>query len=106
MPATPRVTRRLPLLLGFLIAVGPVSTDMYLPAFPAIAGSFHNLAAPQESLASYFLGLAIGQMTQGAVSDRWGRRAPLLAGLVLYSFASLGCALCWSTSSFVVFRKE
>jgi DHA1 family bicyclomycin/chloramphenicol resistance-like MFS transporter len=98
------VTRRLPLLLGFLIAVGPVSTDMYLPAFPAIARDFHNVAAPQISLAAYFIGLAIGQMTQGALSDRLGRRAPLLAGLVIYTFASLGCALCWSVESFSVFR--
>jgi DHA1 family bicyclomycin/chloramphenicol resistance-like MFS transporter len=98
------VTRRLPLLLGFLIAVGPVSTDMYLPAFPAIARDFHDAAAPQISLAAYFLGLAIGQMTQGALSDRLGRRAPLLAGLVIYTLASVGCALCWSTGSFAVFR--
>jgi DHA1 family bicyclomycin/chloramphenicol resistance-like MFS transporter len=99
-----RVTNRLPLLLGFLIAVGPVSTDMYLPAFPAIARDFHNVAAPQISLAAYFIGLAIGQMTQGALSDRLGRRAPLLAGLVIYTLASLGCALCWSVQSFAVFR--
>jgi DHA1 family bicyclomycin/chloramphenicol resistance-like MFS transporter len=98
------VTKRLPLLLGFLIAVGPVSTDMYLPAFPAIARDFHDVAAPQISLAAYFVGLAIGQMTQGALSDRLGRRAPLLAGLVIYTVASLGCALCWSVESFSVFR--
>jgi DHA1 family bicyclomycin/chloramphenicol resistance-like MFS transporter len=98
------VTKRLPLLLGFLIAVGPVSTDMYLPAFPAIARDFHNVAAPQISLAAYFIGLAIGQMTQGALSDRLGRRGPLLAGLMIYTFASLGCAVCWSVESFSVFR--
>jgi DHA1 family bicyclomycin/chloramphenicol resistance-like MFS transporter len=97
-------TNRLPLLLGFLIAVGPISTDMYLPAFPAIARDFHNAAAPQISLAAYFLGLAAGQMTQGALSDRLGRRGPLLAGLVIYTFASLGCALCWSVASFAMFR--
>jgi len=98
------VTRRLPLLLGFLIAVGPVSTDMYLPAFPAIARDFHDVAAPQISLAAYFIGLAIGQMTQGALSDRLGRRGPLLAGLVIYTVASLGCAVCWNVESFAVFR--
>jgi DHA1 family bicyclomycin/chloramphenicol resistance-like MFS transporter len=100
----PSVTNRLPLLLGFLIAVGPISTDMYLTAFPAIARDFHNAAAPQISLAAYFLGLAIGQMTQGALSDRLGRRGPLMAGLVIYTFASLGCALCWSVESFAAFR--
>ena len=99
-----RVTAKLPLLLGFLIAVGPVSTDMYLPAFPEIAREFHNTAAPQYSLAAYFIGLAIGQMTQGALSDRLGRRVPLLAGLVLYTFASIGCWLSWNVASLVVFR--
>jgi DHA1 family bicyclomycin/chloramphenicol resistance-like MFS transporter len=100
----PVVTKRLPLLLGFLIAVGPVSTDMYLPAFPAIAKDFGDQAAPQISLAAYFIGLAVGQMTQGAVSDRLGRRSPLLVGMVIYTLASVGCALCWSVSSFAAFR--
>jgi len=100
----PQITKRLPLLLGFLIAVGPVSTDMYLPAFPAIATSFHSAAAPQISLAAYFSGLAVGQMTQGALSDRLGRRGPLLAGLIIYTLASIGCALCWSVESFALFR--
>ncbi len=97
-------SRRLPYILGFIIAVGPVSTDMYLPGFPAIARSFHDHAAPQYSLAAYFVGLAIGQMTQGALSDRFGRRGPLLVGLAIYTFASLGCAVCWNVQSLVVFR--
>ena len=100
----PPVTRKLPLLLGFIIAVGPLSTDMYLPAFPVIATSFHDHAAPQYSLGAYFVGLAIGQMTQGALSDRLGRRAPLLAGLIIYTIASIGCALCWNVESLVIFR--
>jgi DHA1 family bicyclomycin/chloramphenicol resistance-like MFS transporter len=77
---------------------------MYLPAFPAMAREFHDIAAPQYSLAAYFVGLAVGQMTQGALSDRMGRRVPLLAGLVIYTVASLGCALCWDVQSLVVFR--
>ena len=103
MPA-PIVTRRLPLLLGFLIAVGPISTDMYLPAFSQIARHFHDLGAPQISLGAYFIGLAVGQMTQGALSDRLGRRGPLLVGLTIYTFASLGCAVSWSVGSFALFR--
>jgi len=95
---------RLPILLGFLIAVGPVSTDMYLPSFPAIAHDFANPAAPQISLAAYFVGLAFGQMTQGALSDRLGRRGPLLAGIVIYTFASIGCACAWSVPSLALFR--
>lgn len=100
----PQITSKLPLLLGFLIAVGPVSTDMYLPAFPALAIDLHNQAAPQYSLASYFFGLACGQMTWGALSDRIGRRMPLLVGMVLYMLATFGCTLSWNTESLVIFR--
>lgn len=99
-----QVTSRLPILLGFLIAVGPISTDMYLPAFPALAADLHNPAVPQYSLASYFLGLACGQMTWGALSDRIGRRIPLLVGMALYIVATLGCTASWNTESLVVFR--
>jgi DHA1 family bicyclomycin/chloramphenicol resistance-like MFS transporter len=98
------VTKNLPSLLGFLIAVGPVSTDMYLPAFPAIARDLGHSAAPQYSLAAYFAGLAIGQMTVGALSDRFGRRAPLLAGLLIYTIATFGCLASWDMRSFVIFR--
>jgi DHA1 family bicyclomycin/chloramphenicol resistance-like MFS transporter len=101
---TPTVTTKLPLLLGFLIAVGPLSTDMYLPAFPTIAQDFHDPAAPQYSLAAYFAGLGVGQMTQGALSDRLGRRAPLLAGLIIYTIASIGCAIAWNIEALVAFR--
>lgn len=103
IPAPP-VGRRLPLLLGFLIAIGPVSVDMYLPAFPNIARQFHDAAAPGLTLAAYFAGLAIGQMTQGPFSDRAGRRRPILLGLAIYTIASLGCALAWSSGSLSAFR--
>jgi DHA1 family bicyclomycin/chloramphenicol resistance-like MFS transporter len=98
------ITKKLPILLGFLIAVGPVSTDMYLPAFPVLARQFHNSAAPQYSLAAYFVGLAVGQMTQGALSDRLGRRLPLLVGLIIYTLTSIGCAVSWNVESLAVFR--
>ncbi len=101
---TPVISRRLPLLLGFLIAIGPVSVDMYLPAFPSIARAFHDIAAPQYSLAAYFVGLACGQMTQGAWSDRHGRRSPLLFGLVVYTLATIGCAVSMNAGMFDVCR--
>ncbi len=86
--------RRLPLLLGFLQAAGPISTDMYLPAFPAIEAAFGVPSGyAQLTLASWFLGLSFGQLVQGAISDRFGRRAPLLIGTAIYTAASVGCAL-------------
>jgi DHA1 family bicyclomycin/chloramphenicol resistance-like MFS transporter len=84
----------LPLLLGFLTAVGPVSTDMYLPAFPAIEASLHGRpGTAQITLATWFAGLAIGQITQGTLSDRLGRRWPLIGGTAIFTLASAGCAL-------------
>ena len=84
----------LPPLLGFLTAVGPVSTDMYLPAFPSIEAAFGTApGTAQITLATWFLGLAVGQMTQGTLSDRYGRRWPLLVGTGIYTVASAGCAL-------------
>jgi DHA1 family bicyclomycin/chloramphenicol resistance-like MFS transporter len=84
----------LPALLGLLSAVGPVSTDMYLPAFPAIEAALGGRpGTAQITLATWFVGLAIGQLTQGTLSDRFGRRAPLLGGIALFTAASVGCAL-------------
>ena len=84
----------LPLLLGFLSAIGPVSTDMYLPAFPAIEISLGlKMGSAQMTLATWFLGLAIGQITQGSLSDRFGRRGPLIVGTAIYTIGNIGCAL-------------
>jgi DHA1 family bicyclomycin/chloramphenicol resistance-like MFS transporter len=84
----------LPLLLGFLTAVGPASTDMYLPAFPAIEASFGSPAgSAQYSLAAWFAGLAVGQITQGTLSDRLGRRLPLIVSTALYTLSCVACAL-------------
>ena len=92
-------------LLGFLTAVGPLSTDMYLPAFPAIEASY---GAPegtaQITLASWFAGLAVGQITQGTLADRLGRRRPLMIGLVVYTLASAGCALAPNLTVLTILR--
>jgi MFS transporter, DHA1 family, multidrug resistance protein len=67
---------------------------MYLPAFPAIAeGLRADPAAVQRTLAAFFLGMGIGQLAYGALSDRFGRRGPLLGGLALFTLASMGAAL-------------
>ncbi|MBU6497735.1 MAG: multidrug effflux MFS transporter [Rhodospirillales bacterium] len=100
-----RVPSWLPLLLGLLSAIGPISTDMYLPAFPQIESSLGGApGAAQITLATWFLGLAIGQITQGPLSDRFGRRRPLIAGMTIYTLASIGCALAPGLVSLSVFR--
>ncbi len=89
-----RIPGWLPILLGFLQAVGPVSTDMYLPAFPAIEASLHAPpGSAQVTLGTWILGLSLGQLVQGALADRFGRRSPILAGTLVYTLGSVGCAL-------------
>lgn len=95
----------LPILLGFLAAVGPVSTDMYLPAFPAIEASLGGTpGTAQITLATWFVGLAFGQIMQGPLSDRFGRRRPLIVGTALYTVASTGCALAGGLHWLAVWR--
>ncbi len=95
----------LPLLLGVLSAVGPLSTDMYLPGFPEIEAAFDRPAGTaQITLAAWFAGLAAGQMMQGPLSDRFGRRGPLLAGALLFTAASAACALAPNLAALTVAR--
>ncbi|WP_431285655.1 multidrug effflux MFS transporter [Humitalea sp. 24SJ18S-53] len=97
--------RWLPLLLGFLTAVGPISTDMYLPAFPAIEAELGTSRGSVEiTLASWFVGLAVGQLVQGTLADRLGRRLPLILGTVVYTAASIGCALAQDMTSLAAWR--
>ena len=86
--------RWLPRLLGYFIAVGPAATDMYLPAFPAVEATFHTApGTAQLTLAAWFAGLAIGQIMQGTLSDRLGRRPPLMIGFSIFALAMIGGAL-------------
>lgn len=95
----------LPILLGFLTAVGPATTDMYLPAFPALEASFGAPAgSAQLTLAAWFAGLAVGQMTQGTLSDRFGRKRPLVVATSIYTLACLGCSLAPSIEWLAAFR--
>jgi DHA1 family bicyclomycin/chloramphenicol resistance-like MFS transporter len=85
---------RLVLVLGSLIAVGPLTIDMYLPALPAIVTDLQTTsAAVQLTLTGTLLGLAVGQVLIGPVSDAIGRRVPMLAGLVLHVVASVLCVI-------------
>jgi DHA1 family bicyclomycin/chloramphenicol resistance-like MFS transporter len=105
MLATGHMPFWLILLLGSLSAVGPLSTDMYLPAFPTLDATLGGgTGSAQITLAAWFAGLAVGQFTQGPFSDRFGRRVPLLAGMSVYTIASIGCALSHDIASFTVWR--
>lgn len=81
-------------LLGSLTAFGAISIDLYLPTLPSIARAFDVApAATQLTLSAFFIGMGLGQLVYGPLSDRLGRRGPLLFGCTLYVAASLACAL-------------
>lgn len=102
MPARPWF---LPLILGAMAAFGPLATDMYLPAFPAIAAGLPaDPAAVQATLATYFAGTALGQLGYGPLSDRVGRKPALMLGLAVFALASVGCALTASVDSLIWLR--
>lgn len=82
------------LILGSLAALGPLSIDMYLPAFPELARDLGTSASRvQLTLTGFLVGIAIGQVVIGSISDQLGRRRPLVAGLALYAGASALCAI-------------
>jgi MFS transporter, DHA1 family, multidrug resistance protein len=90
-PAHPR--RDELLLLGALTAYSAITIDLYLPALPAIGVAFHESAAVvQHTMASFFIGMALGQLVYGPWSDRVGRRPLLIVGSIIYAAASLLCA--------------
>jgi DHA1 family bicyclomycin/chloramphenicol resistance-like MFS transporter len=93
------------LVLGSLTAFGPLSIDMYLPGLPAMARSLDAGASEaQLTLTACLVGLALGQLLAGPLSDRLGRRRPLLVGVAAYSVASLVCARAPSVEVFTGVR--
>ncbi|WP_439859760.1 multidrug effflux MFS transporter [Pseudomonas sp. MBLB4136] len=96
---------RLLLILGALCAFGPLAIDFYLPSFPTLARAFAtDVEHVQLSLAAYFVGLALGQLVYGPLADRFGRRRPLLVGVLLFGLASLACALASSLETLIAAR--
>jgi DHA1 family bicyclomycin/chloramphenicol resistance-like MFS transporter len=97
--------RHLPLLLGTLTAFGPLSIDMYLPAFPQITREMAaRPGAVSLTLAVFLLAVSLSQVFYGPLADRYGRRKPLLVGCVLYALGSLGCALAPSMGILIAAR--
>lgn len=81
------------MMLGVMIAIGPLSIDMYLPAFPSMAEDFGvNVGTIAKSVPAYFLGLVFGQLFYGPFSDRIGRVRPLYLGMSIFIIASIICA--------------
>ena len=93
------------LFLSMLTAFGPFVTDMYLPSLPAMAEYFGASASlVQLGLTTSMLGLAAGQILFGPLSDKYGRRSPLLLSMLLFLLSTLGCIFSPSIECFVLFR--
>jgi DHA1 family bicyclomycin/chloramphenicol resistance-like MFS transporter len=96
---------RLVVILGALSAFGPLSIDMYLPSLPTLTRDLQaSASAAQATLSACLLGLALGQIIAGPLSDSLGRRRPLLLGLVAYILASLLCAAAPSITLLITMR--
>ena len=93
------------ILMGALTAIGPISIDMYLPAFPEIARGLSTTSNEVErTLAAYLIGMASAQLIYGPLADRFGRKPPLYGALVLYILASAACAFAPSVEFLTISR--
>ncbi len=92
-------------VLGGVSAIGPLATDLYLPALPTVA---RDLGASQGSIAltisAFLVGLAFGQLLSGHLSDTLGRRRPLITGLLVFAGASLACPFTTSVGTLIALR--
>jgi DHA1 family bicyclomycin/chloramphenicol resistance-like MFS transporter len=93
------------LILGLLSAIGPFSIDTYLSGFPSIATDLNvTVDDVSYSLSSFFIGISVGQLIYGPLLDRFGRKTPLIIGLVIYFVASMGCAMATSIEMLIGLR--
>lgn len=104
----PQLGRQIPswlLLMGLLTALGPLAIDLYLPAFPMMAADLNTSEGNVErTLASYLLGLALAPLFYGPITDRFGRKPPLIFGLVLFSIASFMVAFSQDIEQLTLWR--
>ncbi|RKT21767.1 DHA1 family bicyclomycin/chloramphenicol resistance-like MFS transporter [Paraburkholderia sp. RAU2J] len=92
-------------ILSLLMAFASISTDLYLPALPAMALSLHADAGALElTISGYLIGFSLGQLLWGPTGDRYGRRLPVAIGLVLFVIGSAGCALSTSAPTLIGWR--
>ncbi|CAM5293268.1 multidrug effflux MFS transporter [Streptomyces violaceorubidus] len=105
LPAARRISLLVTLILGSLTATPPLAMDMYLPALPEVTRSLSAPAATvQLTLTACLAGMALGQIVVGPMSDKWGRRRPLLAGLAVYVVATALCAVAPNVELLVALR--
>ena len=97
--------RGVPAILALLTVLGPASMDLYLPVLPALSRDLgSSTSSAQLTMTTCLLGLALGQVVAGPVSDRYGRRRPLIVGLVIFAVASALCALTTSMVALIALR--
>ncbi|WMN88887.1 MFS transporter [Vibrio parahaemolyticus] len=95
----------LTLILAALSIFAPFATDMYLSGFTSIATDLNtDISNVQFSLSTFFIGMALGQLVYGPLADRYGRRLPLVIGIVIFSVSSLAIALAPNIQMFNGFR--
>ena len=104
-----KMTRRSRMILiaflGIMSAMAPLATDMYLPALPELSAEFSaSTSATQLTLTMTLLGMAVGQIFLGPLSDMYGRKRPLFAGMVAFSLVSAGCFYASSIEPFLALR--
>ncbi len=107
MPTPPdlKPSKQTIVVLGLLSTFGPLSLDLYLPSLPSLADDLQaSTSAAQLSITACLIGLAVGQLVAGPLSDRFGRRRPLIIGLAAYVVASLACAVAPSITVLVLLR--
>ena len=97
--------RRLLIVLAAMTMFTPMAIDMYLPAFPSLAADLNvHISDLQLTLTSFLIGVAIGQLFWGPISDRFGRKAPSYFGIALYIGASVACTFSTSLTTLIVLR--
>jgi DHA1 family bicyclomycin/chloramphenicol resistance-like MFS transporter len=93
------------LVLGLLSCVGPFAIDMYLPAMPQVGASLGgSISATQMTLTAYFIAFGVAQMFYGPLADMYGRKPPLIFGLVLFIAGSIGCSFAPDMATFIASR--
>lgn len=93
------------LLLTLMVALGPLSTDLYLPSLPSLTETFTTTVSRVQATMSVFIaGFACATVIYGPLSDRYGRQPVLIGGMIVFTLGSIGCLTAWSIESLIVWR--